>query len=210
MADDPRRFADDLLEKLYVELAKFPGVASKNDHYLALSYAVRDRLLHRWVDSARSVLVHKQRTVVYLSAEYLIGPQLGSNLMALGIEPAVKKALASVGSYALDDLLEHEEEPGLGNGGLGRLAACFMDSLATLDIPAVGHGLRYEFGIFDQYIRDGWQVEHTDRWLRHGFPWEIRRYDIEHSVGFGGHTEFTPKGVCWIPERIVKGVPVAK
>ncbi|HTL34699.1 MAG TPA: glycogen/starch/alpha-glucan phosphorylase [Kofleriaceae bacterium] len=207
MGDDSRRFADDLLEKLYVELAKFPGVASKNDHYLALAYAVRDRLLHRWVDSARSVLVHKQRTVVYLSAEYLIGPQLGSNLQALGIEPAVKKALASVGSYGLDDLLEHEEEPGLGNGGLGRLAACYMDSLATLDIPAVGHGLRYEFGIFDQNIRDGWQVEHTDRWLRHGFPWEIRRYDIEHAVGFGGYTEFGPDGARWIPERIVKGVP---
>jgi starch phosphorylase len=207
VVDDPRRLADDLLEKLYVELAKFPGVASKNDHYLAVSYAVRDRLLHRWVESARSVLAHKQRTVVYLSAEYLIGPQLGSNLQALGIEPAVKKALASVGSFTLDELLEHEEEPGLGNGGLGRLAACYMDSLATLDIPAVGHGLRYEFGIFDQNIRDGWQVEHTDRWLRHGFPWEIRRYDIEHAVGFGGYTEFGDGGARWIPERVVKGVP---
>src|SRR5512147_2491941 len=128
MVDDPRSFALDMLEKLYVELAKFREVATKNDHYLALAYAVRDRLLHRWVDSAKSVLAHKQRTVVYLSAEYLIGPQLGSNLQALGIEPAVKKALTAVGSYELDDLLEHEEEPGLGNGGLGRLAACFMDS----------------------------------------------------------------------------------
>jgi starch phosphorylase len=207
MGDESRRFASDLLEKLYVELAKFPGVASKNDHYLALAYAVRDRLLHRWVDSARAVLTHKQRTVVYLSAEYLIGPQLGSNLQALGIEAAVREAFNSFSGFRLDDLLEHEEEPGLGNGGLGRLAACFMDSLATLDIPAVGHGLRYEFGIFDQDIRDGWQVEHTDRWLRHGFPWEIRRYDIEHSVGFGGHTEFGPEGARWIPERIVKGVP---
>ncbi|HUS29497.1 MAG TPA: glycogen/starch/alpha-glucan phosphorylase [Kofleriaceae bacterium] len=207
MSDDARRFADELLEKLYVELAKFPGVASKNDHYLALSYAVRDRLLHRWVDSARAVLLLKQRTVVYLSAEYLIGPQLGSNLQALGIELEVKQAFSSASGYQLDDLLEHEEEPGLGNGGLGRLAACYMDSLATLDIPAVGHGLRYEFGIFDQDIRDGWQVERTDRWLRHGFPWEIRRYDIEHSVGFGGYTEFSPEGVRWIPERVVKGVP---
>jgi starch phosphorylase len=206
MGDDPTQLAADLLEKLYVELAKFPGVASKNDHYLALSYAVRDRLLHRWVDSARSVLVHKQRTVVYLSAEYLIGPQLGSNLQALGIEGSARKALEGTG-FTLDDLLEHEEEPGLGNGGLGRLAACYMDSLATLDIPAVGHGLRYEFGIFDQDIRDGWQVEHTDRWLRHGFPWEIRRYDVEHSVGFGGYTEFGSGGARWIPERVVKGVP---
>jgi starch phosphorylase len=206
VVDDPRSFALDLLEKLYVELAKFPGVATKNDHYLALSYAVRDRLLHRWVDSVQSVLLHKQRTVVYLSAEYLIGPQLGSNLQALGLEDTVREAMNGVG-ISLDELLEHEEEPGLGNGGLGRLAACFMDSLATLDISAVGHGLRYEFGIFDQDIRDGWQVEHTDRWLRHGFPWEIRRYDVEHAVGFGGYTEHGPTGATWHPERIVKGVP---
>jgi glycogen phosphorylase len=206
VVDDPRSFALDLLEKLYVELAKFPDVATKNDHYLALSYAVRDRLLHRWVDSVRSVMAHKHRTVVYLSAEYLIGPQLGSNLQALGLEDVVRTAMKGVG-MSLEELLEHEEEPGLGNGGLGRLAACFMDSLATLDISAVGHGLRYEFGIFDQDIRDGWQVEHTDRWLRHGFPWEIRRYDIEHSVGFGGHTEHGASGAKWYPERIVKGVP---
>ncbi len=206
MVDNPRSLALDVLEKLYVELAKFPGVATRNDHYLALCYAVRDRLLHRWVDSARSILQHKQRTVIYLSAEYLIGPQLGSNLQALGLESAVREALQEIG-LSLDDLLEHEQEPGLGNGGLGRLAACFMDSLATLDIAAVGHGLRYEFGIFDQNIRDGWQVEHTDTWLRHGFPWEIRRYDVEHAVGFGGTTEHTERGVVWHPERIVKGVP---
>ncbi len=206
MVDEPRSFALDLLEKLYVELAKFPDVATKNDHYLALSYAVRDRLLHRWVDSVRSVMQHKHRTVVYLSAEYLIGPQLGSNLQALGLEETVRTAMKAVG-VPLEDLLEHEEEPGLGNGGLGRLAACFMDSLATLDIPAIGHGLRYEFGIFDQDIKDGWQVEHTDRWLRHGFPWEIRRYDVEYSVGFGGHTEHGATGAKWYPERIVKGVP---
>ncbi|MBL8923924.1 MAG: glycogen/starch/alpha-glucan phosphorylase, partial [Myxococcaceae bacterium] len=109
-------------------------------------------------------------------------------------------------------LVEHEEEPGLGNGGLGRLAACYMDSLATLDLPAVGHGLRYEFGIFDQDIRDGWQVERTDRWLRKGNPWEVRRYEIEHPVGFGGHTEHVTDEhgrmhVRWVPERVVKGVP---
>jgi glycogen phosphorylase len=206
MVDDPRSFALDMLEKLFVELAKFPGVATKNDHYLALSYAVRDRLLHRWVNSARGILEHQQRTVIYLSAEYLIGPQLGTNLQALGLVEEVREALKEL-NLSLDDLIEHEEEPGLGNGGLGRLAACFMDSLATLGIAAVGHGLRYEFGIFDQDIRDGWQVEHTDRWLRHGFPWEIRRYDVEHSVGFGGHTEHGAGGATWIPERIVKGVP---
>src|SRR5438445_7586394 len=149
MVDAPRTLAGDVLDKLYTELAKFPGVATRNDHFLALSYAVRDRLLHRWVDSARGYLERKQRTVIYLSAEYLIGPQLGSNLMALDLEAPVRAACAELG-ISLDELIEHEEEPGLGNGGLGRLAACYMDSLATLDIAAIGYGLRYEFGIFDQ------------------------------------------------------------
>ncbi|HKO94014.1 MAG TPA: glycogen/starch/alpha-glucan phosphorylase, partial [Polyangiaceae bacterium] len=112
----------------------------------------------------------------------------------------------------LDNLLEHEEEPGLGNGGLGRLAACYMDSLATLQIPAIGYGIRYEFGIFDQQIRDGWQHEVTDKWLRLGNPWEIPRYDIEHMVKLGGRTEgYTDAQgryrVRWVPERVVKGIP---
>ena len=206
MADDPKLLSRDVLDNLYTELAKFPGVATKNDHYLALSYAVRDRLLHRWVASARAILERKQRTVVYLSAEYLIGPQLGANLMALGMTDVARAAMAELG-VSLDELIAHEEEPGLGNGGLGRLAACFMDSLATLDIPAVGHGLRYEFGIFDQEIRDGWQIERTDRWLRAGNPWEVRRYEIEHPVGFGGHVEWRGGRAHWVPERVVNGVP---
>ncbi len=208
---DARSIGRDVTAKLYFELAKFPGVATRNDHYLALAHAVRDRMLHRWVHSARAILEEKRRTVVYLSAEFLIGPQLGSNLMALGLEHAAREALEKHGQ-SLDELIEAEEEPGLGNGGLGRLAACYMDSLATLDLPAVGHGLRYEFGIFDQEIRDGWQVERTDRWLRKGFPWEIRRYEIEHTVGFGGRTEHHTDEhgrlqVRWLPERVVKGIP---
>nr|HEX4312932.1 glycogen/starch/alpha-glucan phosphorylase [Kofleriaceae bacterium] len=210
-ANDSKALGKSLVSKLFFELAKFPGVATTNDHYLALAYAVRDRVLHRWVESARDYLEHKRRTVIYLSAEYLIGPQLGSNLLALGLDKAVPKALGELGLH-LDNLVEHEEEPGLGNGGLGRLAACYMDSLATLDIPAVGHGLRYEFGIFDQDIRNGEQVERTDRWLRTGFPWEIRRFEIEPPVGFGGSTEHVTDDtgqlrVRWNPERVVCGVP---
>ena len=195
--DDPRPRDDaptlrrDIIGKLYFELAKFPDVATRNDQYLALSYAVRDRLLYRWIGSARTYYSGKHRSVVYLSAEYLIGPQLAANLLTLGLYTAARTALDAQG-VSLDDLIEHEEEPGLGNGGLGRLAACYMDSLATLDIPAVGHGLRYEFGIFDQDIRDGWQVERTDRWLRKGNPWEVRRYEIEHRVQFGGHVTRAP------------------
>ena len=157
------------VEKLFFEVAKFPGVATRNDHYLALARAVRDRILHRWIRSARTYLEEQTRTVIYLSAEYLMGPQLGNNLFNLGIEGPARKAMESLG-LNVDELIEHEEEPGLGNGGLGRLAACFMDSLATLDFAAIGHGIRLEFGIFDQEIRDGWQVERTDRWLRLGNP----------------------------------------
>src|SRR5690606_23630789 len=117
-------------------------------------YAVRDRLLHSWVRSSREYLYGKHRTVLYLSAEYLIGPQLGAHLLNLHIEEATRAALDELG-LPLDELLEHEEEPGLGNGGLGRLAACYMESLASACVPAIGHGLHYEFGIFDQEIRDG-------------------------------------------------------
>jgi starch phosphorylase len=208
---DAASIAHDFTEKLFYSLMKFPAVATKNDHYLALSYVIRDRLLERWVRSARAFLDGEHRTVIYLSAEYLLGPQLGNALLALGIEREARAALAGMG-LSLDELIEHEEEPGLGNGGLGRLAACFMDSLATLEIPAIGHGIRYEFGIFDQQIRDGWQVERTDRWLRPGFPWEVRRHDIEHAVGLGGRTEhYTDEAgrfrVRWLPERVIKGVP---
>jgi glycogen phosphorylase len=208
---DAESIRHDFTEKLFYALMKFPTVATRNDHYLALAMVIRDRMLERWVRSASKFLDGEHRTVIYLSAEYLLGPQLGNALLALGIEPAVRTALAGMG-ISLDALIEHEEEPGLGNGGLGRLAACFMDSLATLELPAIGHGIRYEFGIFDQQIRDGWQVEKTDRWLRPGFPWEVRRHDIEHAVGLGGRTEnyVDDQGrfrVRWLPERVIKGMP---
>ncbi len=209
--DDAASLRKDIVQKLFFELAKFPDVATRNDYYMALAFAIRDRLLYRWINSSRTFYTGKHRSVIYLSAEYLIGPQLGASLLTLGLEDTARAALASAG-VELADLIEHEEEPGLGNGGLGRLAACYMDSLATLDLPAVGHGLRYEFGIFDQDIRDGWQVERTDRWLRKGNPWEVRRFEIEHKVGFGGwvdhvtdeHGKYTAR---WIPSQIVKGIP---
>jgi starch phosphorylase len=208
---DPASIRRDFITKLFFDIAKFPGVATRNDQYLALSLVVRDRLLHRWVRSARTYLEGKHRTVIYLSAEYLLGPQLANNLLNLGLEPAVRKGLSSMG-LSLDQLIEHEEEPGLGNGGLGRLAACFMDSLATLERPAIGHGIRYEFGIFDQEVHHGWQVERTDRWLRLGNPWEVRRWEIQLPVGFGGTTEHRRGAdgkmhAVWRPERVVLGVP---
>lgn len=117
-----------------------------------------------------------------------MGPQLGNNLLNLQIEDQARAALAALGQD-LDIVLACEEEPGLGNGGLGRLAACYLDSLATLERPAIGYGIRYEFGIFDQEIHDGWQVEKTDNWLVRGNPWEIDKPDVSYHVNWGGHTE---------------------
>jgi glycogen phosphorylase len=136
---------------------------------------------------------------------------MGNNLVSLGIYDQVKQAVEESG-LELDDLIEQEEEPGLGNGGLGRLAACYLDSLATLEVPAIGYGIRYEFGIFDQEIRDGWQVEKTDKWLRFGNPWEIERPEDTVEVKFGGHTEtFTDTDgyykTRWVPQQIVLGIP---
>ncbi|HEY8505601.1 MAG TPA: glycogen/starch/alpha-glucan phosphorylase [Gemmataceae bacterium] len=205
------------LDNLYYVQAKFPAVATHNDYYMALAYTVRDRLLHRWVPTARTYYEKASRTVCYLSAEYLLGPHLGNNLVNLGILEPVRRAVGELG-LDLDELLGQEEEPGLGNGGLGRLAACFLDSLATLQVPAIGYGIRYEFGIFDQAVRDGAQVELTDKWLRFGNPWEIPRPEIAFPVNFGGHTRASraapPSGgdapgryrVEWVPERVALGV----
>ena len=198
------------LDNLFYIQARFPEVASRNDIFMALAYTVRDRLLERWISTARTYKDQRSRTVCYLSAEYLLGPHLGNNLQYLGIAASVREAMRELG-YDLDDLLDAEEEPGLGNGGLGRLAACYMDSMATLGIPAIGYGIRYEFGIFDQVIRDGCQVELADRWLRNGNPWEIPRPEITFLVRLGGHTEpYTDTDgryrVRWVPARLVKGV----
>jgi starch phosphorylase len=208
---DAESIKRDFQEKLFTHQAKFREVATPNDNYLALSYVVRDRLLHRWIHTSHTYFAQAVRTVAYLSAEFLIGPQLGNNLVSLGIWEPTKKAMSDLG-LSLEELLEQEEEPGLGNGGLGRLAACFLDSLATLEIPATGYGIRYEFGIFDQAIKDGWQIEVLDHWLHLGFPWEIPHPELAFRVGFGGHTEpYTDsKGhyrVCWKPDQILKGFP---
>src|SRR5262245_43343466 len=198
------------LWNLYYVLGRFPETATMNDKYLALAYSVRDRLLDRWVKSSETYFRKKARTVCYLSAEFLLGPHLGNNLLNLGMFDAAKQAMEELG-LDFERLLDQEEEPGLGTGGLGRLAACYLDSLATLQIPSIGYGIRYEFGIFDQQIRDGWQVEVADKWLRLGNPWEIPRPEIAVNVGFGGRTEqYTDAQgryrVRWIPARVVRGI----
>ena len=188
-----------------------PAAALKPEHYYrALALAVRDRMQDNRVASTQTSLDLGRKVTCYLSAEFLMGPQLGSNLINLGIEVAARQALASVGQD-LDEVIACEEEPGLGNGGLGRLAACYLDSLATLERPAIGYGIRYEFGIFDQEIHDGWQVEMTDNWLVNGNPWEIAKPDVNYLVRWGGYAEhYTDNAghdrVRWVPGRVLKGV----
>jgi len=199
------------LDDLFYMQGKFPGLATKRDYYMALAYAVRDRMLQRWISTAANYTKHGSRTVAYLSAEFLMGPHLGNNLINLGIYDRVKEGITELG-LNFDELLAEEAEPGLGNGGLGRLAACFIDSLATLEVPALGYGIRYEFGIFRQEIVDGWQVEKTDKWLSFGNPWELMRPEWTVDVYFGGNVDhYTDANhnlrVRWLPERIVNGVP---
>ncbi len=166
-----------------------PAAALKPEHYYrALALAVRDRMQDRRVASTQTSLDLGRKVTCYLSAEFLMGPQLGNNLLNLRLEQAAKTALAAMGQD-LDEVLACEAEPGLGNGGLGRLAACYLDSLATLERPAIGYGIRYEFGIFNQEIRDGWQVEKTDNWLVNGNAWEIAKPDVNYLVKWGGYAE---------------------
>jgi starch phosphorylase len=201
-------------DHVFYTQGRFLEGASTNDLYMALSYTVRDQLVHRWIKTIDQILDRLSRedvkVVAYLSAEFLLGPHLENNLINLGIYENVRRTAEEEG-LDIQALFDQEEEPGLGNGGLGRLAACYLDSLATLEIPAIGYGIRYEFGIFDQEIRDGWQVEHTDHWLRLGNPWEVIRPEITCQVSFGGHTEHYQDDqgryrVRWIPHKTVKGV----
>jgi starch phosphorylase len=198
------------LNNLFYVQARDCRTATLNDRYLALAYTVRDRMLARWMKSIETDLGADVRMVSYLSAEYLPGPHLANNMINLGICDAVEEALAGL-DVDVHALFEQEEEPGLGNGGLGRLAACYLDSLSTAEIPAIGYGIRYEFGIFDQQLQDGWQIERTDHWLQLGNPWEIPRPEKTYKVNLGGYTEMytTDAGdrkIRWIPERIVKGM----
>ncbi len=183
--------------------------ATTLDHYTALAFTIRDRMLSRLVATGENYKRRGAKTVAYLSAEYLLGPHLGNNILNLGLEHNVREAMEQLG-LSLDAILEAEAEPGLGNGGLGRLAACYMDSLATLEIPAIGYGIRYEYGIFEQSIRDGWQVEVADAWLRDGNPWELQR-QRRYPVKFGGRVERYQDEedrvrFRWLPESTVYGI----
>jgi len=199
-----------VLDHLHYTVGRLAVFAEPHDYYRALALAVRDRMQHRWINTSQTYFDVKRKVVCYLSAEYLMGPHLGNNIMNLQLEPVARAAMSELGQD-LDVILACEEEPGLGNGGLGRLAACYLDSLARLERPAIGYGIRYEFGIFDQEIRDGWQTEITDKWLHYGNPWEMLKPNTFYYVNWGGHTEhyYDAAGryqVRWVPSRVVKGV----
>jgi starch phosphorylase len=204
-------FKREFLDNLFYVQGKFPALATTHDYYMALAYTVRDSILHRWVSTASAYTRDKSRTVCYLSAEFLLGPHLGNNLINLGMMDVARQGVQELGMN-LDELLREESEPGLGNGGLGRLAACYLDSLATLSMPTIGYGIRYEFGIFEQSIVDGWQLERTDKWLRRGNPWDIPRPEWGVEVQFGGQIEHFQGSMGktmsrWVPARSVLGIP---
>jgi starch phosphorylase len=207
----PGAFKSAFLDNLNYSVGLPLEISTAEDRYQAVALSVRDRIMQRWVK--RDSLWNRPdvRQVSYLSAEFLVGPHLGNDLLNLGITENVREAMAELG-LDLEQFVGLEEEPGLGNGGLGRLAACYLDSLATLGYPAIGYGIRYEFGIFDQVIKDGWQVEITDKWLRFGNAWEVARPHLAQVVKLGGHTEPYTDGqgqyhVRWVPGRVVVGIP---
>ncbi|MGD0674476.1 MAG: glycogen/starch/alpha-glucan phosphorylase [Polyangiaceae bacterium] len=209
--EDAEEFRANLLDHLLYTCVKEPRDAGPVDFYRAMAHTVRDRLVERWLATQRRYLERDVKRVNYLSAEFLTGRSLGLCLVNLGLFGVAEQLLASMG-HDLSDVLEAEGDPGLGNGGLGRLAACFMDSLATLDLPAVGYGIRYEHGIFEQRLERGQQVEHTDNWLQYGNPWDLPRHDRIRAVRFYGTADLRkdPDGkvvVDWVNANLVLGVP---
>ena len=194
-------------ERLFYTLGKRPDIATSHDFYMALSYAVRDQMMTHWLDTKPK----SKKEVAYLSAEFLIGPQLNRNLINLGIRDEAEQALKEY-DQDIEKILTQAEEPGLGNGGLGRLAACYMESLATLQVPATGYGIRYKYGIFKQIIRENQQLEITDNWLHGEWPWELCQPDESVHVGFGGKVEnyisdHNHYRVRWVPDEQVVAVP---
>jgi starch phosphorylase len=202
-----RAFAD----HLQYSQGKDEHTATALDRYFAAAHTVRDRMMRRWIQTQQAYYKKDAKRVYYLSLEFLMGRLLENNLINLGLEQNMKAALGELG-LDLADLLGQEPDAGLGNGGLGRLAACFLDSMATLQLPAYGYGIRYEFGIFDQEIRNGWQVERPEEWLRFGCAWEIPRPEAVVPIQLYGRTEHyrDPHGrlrVRWVDSRHVLGMP---
>ncbi|MCX7170838.1 MAG: glycogen/starch/alpha-glucan phosphorylase, partial [Proteobacteria bacterium] len=174
-----------LANHLTFTVGKDAVTATERDWFYATAFMTRDRLIERWMDTMRSYYNRDAKRVYYLSMEFLMGRTLMNSLHNLGFEPECQQALQALG-VDLHKMREIEHDAALGNGGLGRLAACFLDSMATLSLPGYGYGIRYEYGMFSQHVEDGRQVEHPDNWLRYGNPWEFPRAEVLYQVKFGG------------------------
>ncbi|KAM4778609.1 glycogen phosphorylase, liver form [Cyanocitta cristata] len=191
---------------LHFTLVKDRNVATPRDYYFALAHTVRDHLVGRWIRTQQYYYEKDPKRIYYLSLEFYMGRTLQNTMINLGLQNACDEAVYQLG-LDMEELEEIEEDAGLGNGGLGRLAACFLDSMATLGLAAYGYGIRYEYGIFNQKIRDGWQVEEADDWLRHGNPWEKARPEYMLPVHFYGRVEHSASGAKWIDTQVVLALP---
>jgi starch phosphorylase len=189
LVNEPATLEHDFLHYLSNHLGYFSGCRPYN-LYEAIALVTRDRIMDKWHRTWDSYHDKTVRRAFYLSLEFLIGRSLGNHVLNMGLRGNIDKALTRY-CFELEEIEQHEHDAGLGNGGLGRLAACFMDSCATLQLPVTGYGLRYEYGIFRQHIEDGYQVEEPDHWLREGNPWEIKRSEYTQVIHFGGHTEIS-------------------
>ncbi|EIQ83637.1 glycogen/starch/alpha-glucan phosphorylases family protein, partial [Yersinia pestis PY-02] len=183
--------------KLMFIIGKDPTIATQHDWLNATLFAVRDRMVERWLRSNRAQLSQDVRQVYYLSMEFLLGRTLSNALLSMGIYDEIEQALDEMG-LSLSELLKEENDPGLGNGGLGRLAACFLDSLATLALPGRGYGIRYEYGMFSQKIVNGQQMESPDNWLEYGNAWEFPRHNTRYKVRFGGRIQQEGSKIRWL------------
>ncbi|MCQ2388444.1 MAG: glycogen/starch/alpha-glucan phosphorylase [Kiritimatiellae bacterium] len=202
---------EDFAHHLRYTLAKDKNTATPRDRYTAFAYAIRDRITERWMKTQAEYHKQNSKYVYYLSLEFLIGRLLGNNVINLKADRMCNAALRAFG-IDWNTLRDFETDAGLGNGGLGRLAACYLDSMSTLDLAAMGYGIRYDYGIFRQTIKDGQQVEEPDAWLQNGYPWEIQRPEYAQTVKFGGHVECVTKadgslGWKWVGAREVQGIP---
>src|SRR5438445_932150 len=209
-SDSVAAFRQAVLDKLTYMVGKDPGHAQDHDWFVATAFAVRDRIVDRWIDATRKTYRDGKKRVYYFSLEFLIGRLLFDVLGNLGLTEVARAALRTLG-VDLDQLRKLEPDAALGNGGLGRLAACFMESMASLAIPAHGYGIRYDHGIFRQALQDGWQVEFPEEWLVSGNPWEFERPEVKYAIGFGGSvatvdgTDVTKRCV-WNPAESVNAV----
>ena len=207
--DTPARDLESLkraiANKLMFVVGKDPAAARPEDWLTAASYAVRDQLVERWMKTTRAQYEQDAKRVYYLSMEFLIGRTYGNALLALGLRDRVKQALLDFG-VDMDAVSELEPDAALGNGGLGRLAACFLDSMATLNIPGFGYGIRYDYGMFKQTIVDGRQMEVPDYWLTHGNPWEFQRPEVTYRVQFGGQVIKDADGYKWVDSHDVQAM----